>query len=950
MPCPSQSYGGAAEVDRPWRNWLGNISYRVPRYFEPSTRQDLVWILKEAELAGKRVKAVGSGWSFEDCAVSEDWVVDLRALNRTIGFLTDAPASPPLLAEAWRDRQFGASDAKLFHVEAGVTVFELNRRLHDLDLAMPTLGGSQGQTLAGAISTSTHGSDLDQPPIAGAAQAIHLVTTGGQEIWIERESEPVTADDARLLSELGCPDLRIIRSDGMLRAAMVAVGRFGVIYAYVLKVTRRFELSEWTQELPWASVANALRAGVGLGEAAPVRAHLGGAPSLLAAPPAALDIAAEVNDFRFLDILINPRARVSHHDPVCWVRRRWWSDNRTPVNVEQPSNPICHAGVANTILAGAAAALSNYALLVLGIPIYGIGKSIQIGADAAYLSGLALDPSVTGGEALTESLNALWRAQITREFEPLIADLNSLILFMGMKESIEQGKRGPSWQISSGTSERSNDDCYRAQSAEIVFDTGTGAYIDFVETLLDNAFRHRFGGYVSLRFSSRTDASLSMHNVATPLAVSIEVAAIDGFEGSESWTDFVETTGKAMGGRPHWGQQNTLTLPEVMTLYEMEDLRDWWHQCFLITGRDSATFSNGYTRRRGLEPRQRRQSGAASATPPAIQFGRVLSGASVDEEIAVASVGATPIRVDGIRLAGPDRASFALAAAAAPATLEPGAAVPISVKFRSTRLGEHRAEVEIATLDERSARDVTIRAPLAATVVAPALAVFPATINFAFVEVGQEAERNFAVQNNGNAPLRLKIAPVHPTSAFQWESEHPIGWRELAGGEAAIVRIRFRPLVAGPASTQIVVESDTQKDAVQVVGEGVAPPRPRLQIIPARGNFGAVEALTASLQFALINDGAAALALGGARIAGPDRTRFSLPASPPGRIEAGRSAMITVTFAPRGFKPEGDRAALVVESDAGEAPLARVPLLGVGAKKGVGTGWLEPVIFAAMAV
>ena len=89
MPCPPSSYGGGGPVSRPWHNWLGNIAYTVPSYFEPNSRADLVWILHRAEAEGKKVKAVGSGWSFEDCAVSEDWVVDLKKLNKTVTFLTD---------------------------------------------------------------------------------------------------------------------------------------------------------------------------------------------------------------------------------------------------------------------------------------------------------------------------------------------------------------------------------------------------------------------------------------------------------------------------------------------------------------------------------------------------------------------------------------------------------------------------------------------------------------------------------------------------------------------------------------------------------------------------------------------------------------------------------------------------------------------------------------------
>ena len=122
----------------------------------------------------------------------------------------------------------------------------------------------------------------------------------------------MTASDAALLSQLGCPDLKVMRDDELLRAAMVTVGRFGVIYAYVIKVTKLFHLAEWAEELSWPSVSGALAAGVGLGTAVPVRGHLGGLPGLLSPPPAPLNIGVPVEDFRFLDILLSSNMKLSH--------------------------------------------------------------------------------------------------------------------------------------------------------------------------------------------------------------------------------------------------------------------------------------------------------------------------------------------------------------------------------------------------------------------------------------------------------------------------------------------------------------------------------------------------------------------------------------------------------------------------------------------------------------
>ena len=60
---------------------------------------------------------------------------------------------------------------RLVHFEAGIRILDLCEALDKQNLAMPTLGGSNGQSLAGAISTSTHGGDWNQPPFPDLVRA-----------------------------------------------------------------------------------------------------------------------------------------------------------------------------------------------------------------------------------------------------------------------------------------------------------------------------------------------------------------------------------------------------------------------------------------------------------------------------------------------------------------------------------------------------------------------------------------------------------------------------------------------------------------------------------------------------------------------------------------------------------------------------------------------------------
>ena len=92
-----------------------------------------------------------------------------------------------------------------------------------------------GKTIAGAISTGTHGGDFDRPPLADAVHAIYLVGkgtalgTGGTHHWIEPKSRQIT-DPARIRAAFPCiQPANIHYDDEMLRAVLVAMGAKGVI-------------------------------------------------------------------------------------------------------------------------------------------------------------------------------------------------------------------------------------------------------------------------------------------------------------------------------------------------------------------------------------------------------------------------------------------------------------------------------------------------------------------------------------------------------------------------------------------------------------------------------------------------------------------------------------------------------------------------------------------------
>ncbi len=591
MTCEPEEYSGLFEEQHPWQNWLGDLRQVLEGYWEPDGLHDLVHIVAKASRLGKRVRPLGSGWSFEDLILSEDWVVNLDRLRRPLDVLEDA-THPSLGIEEAR---------RLVHFEAGIKIYELNEALANLErpLALPTMGGSGGQALAGAINTSTHGGDIEQGPFPDLVRAVHLVAATGQEYWIESERAPV-ADEAKLTPKL-CSDLIFIRDDELFDAVRVAVGRFGVVYSYVLEATPAFRLAEFTDERPGRAVRAALRAGVAsFATGGPL---LDGFVGTLGALPPALGVATGRFP-RFLQIVFNS----SDMSGTCWTTRRWTTTATQDLVPVVPPSFLCQEGEAHRLINLATGVLRGTSALspaIHAIPVVGglLGLIVdsqmpRLLAEADRLDALQAQGGLTAGKALAEVINSVDLFPELRFVLPLVGEIAISGQF---SESMKTGRVGRSDLIMAGQAPSAAEfNCFRADSVEVVFPATTTAYLDFLD-LVERWGEHFLqSGAVALRYSASSRALLSMHNVSGPVAVSIEIASLANVENTTRWISFVESAARGIGGRPHWGQRNKLGQIDTQLLYD-DRLERWRRQLRRIQGRDR-TFSNDFTARRGLEP------------------------------------------------------------------------------------------------------------------------------------------------------------------------------------------------------------------------------------------------------------------------------------------------------------------------------------------------------------
>jgi L-gulono-1,4-lactone dehydrogenase len=153
-----------------WQNWAGNERAVARDVRTPGSVEEVAALVKEAGAAGRRVKVVGSSHSFSGIAVADD----LRVLLPRLAAVT-------------------AVDGHLVTVGAGLTLSALNAWLAERGLAVPTLGDIDAQTVAGAISTGTHGTGLGHSTIASCVAAVTIVTGSGDVLHLDESDESFPA-------------------------------------------------------------------------------------------------------------------------------------------------------------------------------------------------------------------------------------------------------------------------------------------------------------------------------------------------------------------------------------------------------------------------------------------------------------------------------------------------------------------------------------------------------------------------------------------------------------------------------------------------------------------------------------------------------------------------------------------------------------------------------------
>jgi L-gulonolactone oxidase len=180
-------------------NWASTHTAAPQAFYEPTSVAEIQAVVRLARDTNRRVRVVGSAHSPNDCAMSNDIMITLKKFNK-------------LLAVDKASRTVQA--------QSGIALRELNEQLPAHGLALPNLGSISDQSVAGMMSTGTHGTGAQFGVLATAILEVQLVLSDGSLAVCDGKA----------------------RNADLFHASLCGLGAVGVIVGVVLQCVEAFDL------------------------------------------------------------------------------------------------------------------------------------------------------------------------------------------------------------------------------------------------------------------------------------------------------------------------------------------------------------------------------------------------------------------------------------------------------------------------------------------------------------------------------------------------------------------------------------------------------------------------------------------------------------------------------------------------------------------------------------
>ncbi|KAG5934672.1 hypothetical protein E4U53_000636 [Claviceps sorghi] len=182
--------------------WARTFSSMPELYIQPESLAEVEKAVSLARQCRRRIVTTGCGHSPSALTCTSSWMVNLDRFNKLLS--VDAESGVVVM-------------------QSGIRLYALCEALEEHGLAMPNLGSINQQSMAGAISTGTHGSSAQHGLMSEDVLALEVTLADGQTRACSAESSPE-----------------------LFRAALLSLGALGIITQVTFRAVPAFTL-KWTQ-------------------------------------------------------------------------------------------------------------------------------------------------------------------------------------------------------------------------------------------------------------------------------------------------------------------------------------------------------------------------------------------------------------------------------------------------------------------------------------------------------------------------------------------------------------------------------------------------------------------------------------------------------------------------------------------------------------------------------
>ncbi|KZL80272.1 d-arabinono- -lactone oxidase [Colletotrichum incanum] len=186
------------------QTWAKTFHSLPELYIQPESLEEIEKVVNLARKHRRRLVTVGCGHSPSHITCTSSWQLNLDNYNRILSV----------------DESTG-----LAVIQSGIRLYALCDELERRGLAMPNLGSINQQSIAGAISTGTHGSSLSHGLMSEDVVALKITLANGKTESCSRDENP-----------------------SLFRAALLSLGALGIITEVTFRAVPAFTL-RWTQTI-----------------------------------------------------------------------------------------------------------------------------------------------------------------------------------------------------------------------------------------------------------------------------------------------------------------------------------------------------------------------------------------------------------------------------------------------------------------------------------------------------------------------------------------------------------------------------------------------------------------------------------------------------------------------------------------------------------------------------